>query len=155
MWLPFGWKKYEQGAETLFVGYTFRPSWPLFALASGYLFWGYLSIATSLLSTIVLVCTAAVLSLLHGYRITISENGINFAWTYCGVVYRRIDLPLRSNIRTTGGFGDPDDRLIIEASVSSEDVELLLTEKTIELGEELKKAQIRWQDACSSACRQA
>ena len=57
-----------------------------------------------------------------------------------GVVYRRIDLPLRSNvIRTTGGFGDPDDRLIIEASVSSEDVELLLTEKTIELGEELKR----------------
>ena len=128
MWLPFGWKKYMSRGGDSVVGYTFRPSWPLFANQPVDIYLGYLRVCNVAIIDNRLVCTAAVLSLLHGYQITISENGINFAWTLrSSVQTHRSSVALKYSNHWR--FGDPDDRLIIEASVSSEDVELLLTEK--------------------------
>jgi len=150
---PYGWEKYENEAETLFVGYAFRPYWPIYALSMGYLFFGYPSIAMSLCIVAFVVCVATVFSLFHGYRLNISEKGIDFSWTYCGVVYRRISLPLTSIIRTAGGFGDADEMVVLEIHDSSEDIELMLSDRSAQLSEEFKKAQNRWQKVKSATLR--
>lgn len=141
---PYGWTQREEPTRTLFVGFDVGIALPFVALYVGGAFLGFPTLLESVVVWGALVAGSVPLALLRGFRLEVSAHGFTMWKTWCGVPYWRVRLPLTSRVETSGGFGEPDDRVIIERELHAEDVSLGSASTCAALCEAIQRAQHRW-----------
>lgn len=142
---PYGWTQRELEGRTLFIGFDFAPWWPLLVLWLGGSALGYPTFRESLVRWIALTVVCALLALARGFRLEVSARGFTLWRTWCWIPYWRLSAPLDAPVYTSGGFGDPDEEMVIETSLPGRRNITLGSQATCEdLCRAVRSAQDRW-----------
>jgi hypothetical protein len=141
---PFGWTARDEPTRSVVVGFAFNPAWPITALVLGGLLLGSPTFRASLLYWGIGTACAALVACLRRFRLEISARGFVNWWTWAGIPYWRVTLPLDAHVTLAGGFGDPDDRVVLERASHTEDITLGSSSTCADLHRAIVAARARW-----------
>jgi hypothetical protein len=134
----------DEPTRSVVVGFAFNPMWPIGTLMLGGLFLGFPTFRTSLAYWGAGTACAALVACLRGFRLEISANGFVNWWTWAGIPYWRVALPPDALVTLSGGFGDPDDHVVLERALNREDIVLGSSSTCAALHHAIVAARARW-----------
>ena len=141
---PYGWVVHDGPERTRIVGFDFSAMWPLTILMVGVSVLGFPSLRASVAYVAAATVGSALAACLRGFRLEIGPRGFILWRTWAGVPYWRARLPLGARVTLAGGFGDPDDRVVIERRSCSEDMTLGSSSTCAARHRAIADAQARW-----------
>lgn len=146
---PDGWTTRDEPTRSIISGFAFSPAWPLTALMLGGFMLGVPTLRASLAYWAVGTACSTLAACLRGFHLEVSARGFVNRWTWAGIPYWRVALPLNAHVSLAGEFGGPYDRVVLERALHTEDIELGSSSTCAALHHAIVAARARWTDAGS------